>query len=204
MIVGLDFDNTIACYDSAIQILADQMFDLPVSVPRTKLGLRNHLRSVRRESDWTLFQGSLYGPGMLYATPFPGVIEAIRTLRLLGHRPVVISHRTRFPYAGEKHDLHAAAREWLQLNFQGANEELISKTDIYFLETRQQKIEKIVEQRCELFIDDLPEVLGDEGFPPSTQAILFDPDRTTGSVPSSWHVLNHWQDLPELFQSNVR
>ena len=36
MIIGFDFDNTIVCYDNAIARLAEQRFDLPHDLPRTK------------------------------------------------------------------------------------------------------------------------------------------------------------------------
>ena len=78
--LGLDFDNTIVCYDAAIEVLAEEMFDLPPEVPRTKLGLRNYLRAEGREPEWTVFQGELYGPGMRHAQPFEGAIETMLQL----------------------------------------------------------------------------------------------------------------------------
>jgi len=95
MRIGLDFDNTIVCYDQAIEVLADQIFELPVDVPRTKLGLRDHLHSEDREPDWTSFQGVLYGPGMRHAKPFIGAIAEANMMSvaagmgLSGLRPVV-------------------------------------------------------------------------------------------------------------------
>ena len=44
MLIGLDFDNTIVCYNEAIALLAEELFELLAEVPRTKLGLRNYLR----------------------------------------------------------------------------------------------------------------------------------------------------------------
>lgn len=63
MRIGLDFDNTIACYDSAIAKLAEEMFDLPDIVPRTKIGVRDYLRIKDREIEWTAFQGSSMAQG---------------------------------------------------------------------------------------------------------------------------------------------
>ena len=47
MRIGLDFDNTIVCYDQAIKQLADELLELPEDDPRTKLGLRDHLRALQ-------------------------------------------------------------------------------------------------------------------------------------------------------------
>lgn len=113
MLIGLDFDNTIVCYDAAIAVLAEKVLDLPVEVPRTKLGLRDHLRATGRELEWTAFQGELYGPGMRHAQPFDGAIETMLELVDAGYELVIVSHRSRKPYAGEPHDLHAAARAWV-------------------------------------------------------------------------------------------
>jgi phosphoglycolate phosphatase-like HAD superfamily hydrolase len=113
MRIGLDFDNTIVCYDNAIARLADELFHLPEEVPRTKLGLRDHLRSEGRESEWTAFQGELYGPGMRYAQPFEGAITTMQELTADGHNLTIVSHRSRFPYAGRRYDLHQAAQEWI-------------------------------------------------------------------------------------------
>jgi len=80
MRIGLDLDNTIVCYCQAIALLAEEMFELPGEVPRSKLGLRDHLRAAGREPEWTAFQGELYGPGMRYAQPFEGAIATMQQL----------------------------------------------------------------------------------------------------------------------------
>ena len=116
MLIGLDFDNTIVCYDQAIAILADELFDLPPNISRTKLGLRDYLRSENREPEWTAFQGELYGPGMKYAVAFQGAQSVMKQLKSLGHRLEVISHRSRYPYAGTQYDLHKSARAWIANN----------------------------------------------------------------------------------------
>ena len=74
MIIGLDLDNTIVCYDAAIEHLASDMESLPPDAPKTKLGVRDYLRAEGREPEWTEFQGKLYGPGMAHAAPFPACL----------------------------------------------------------------------------------------------------------------------------------
>lgn len=170
MIVGLDFDNTIVCYDNAIATLAELQFDLPVALPRTKLGIRNHLKAQGREQDWTRFQGELYGPGMTYAEPFEHALDVLRELAALGHTLSVISHRTRFPYLGERHDLHGFAAAWLRERVPAVF------ASVTFHESKAEKIVAISRAGCELFLDDLPEILSDPAFPDSTRGVLFSPD----------------------------
>jgi hypothetical protein len=175
--LGLDFDNTIACYDAAIAVLADELLDLPPNVPRTKLGVRDHLRRTDREQAWTAFQGELYGPGMRYAEPFNGAIETMLRLVEAGLQLVVVSHRSRRPYAGETYDLHAAARSWVSERLQNVGLFTGDDGSVMFLETRKEKVARIAELGCHAFLDDLPEVLDAPGFPASTKGILFDPSR---------------------------
>ena len=200
MIIGLDFDNTIVCYDQAIVKLSQSIPDLPSSISRTKLGLRDHLRATGREAEWTAFQGTLYGPGMEHAEPFDGALETMLKVVADGHRLVIISHRSRHPYAGPPHDLHAAARAWVAQRLQSLG--LFSCTvddapTVNFLETREEKITMIGKLACDVFVDDLPEVLNDTHFPSKTKPVLFDPAREHIAKPNS-HQLNDWHHLPRI------
>lgn len=197
MRVGLDFDNTIVCYDNAIATLSEELFNLPTEVPRTKLGLRNFLREADREPEWTAFQGELYGPGMRYAQPFEGAIETMLNLTSAGHELVIVSHRSRLPYAGYPHDLHAAAQNWVEERLHSHGLFTNNKDVVSFRETLQQKVVRIAELGCQAFIDDLPEVLKARDFPNNTIRILFDP---SGTVPSAeWGLrISSWGELPNL------
>ena len=177
MKIGLDFDNTIACYDNAISLLSENIPKLPASVNRTKLGLRDFLRSQGRESEWTKFQGELYGPGMFHAEPFPGAIKTMQLLSEYGHDLVIISHRSRHPYAGPAYDLHSFASQWIDTHLKSAGlfPDSDSEKNVYFLETRDLKLSQISKLNCTVFLDDLQEVLNSPLFPASTFPILFKP-----------------------------
>jgi hypothetical protein len=192
--LGLDFDNTIVCYDTAIALLAERLLELPAEVPRTKLGLRDFLRGSDREHEWTAFQGELYGPGMRYAQPFRGAIETMRQLVAAGHKLVIVSHRSRRPYAGEPHDLHAAARFWVAEWLQSAGLFAEDKGSVNFLETRQEKVARIAELGCQAFLDDLPDVLGAPGFPDDTTGILFDPSASSPATEGK-RCISAWPEL---------
>jgi hypothetical protein len=201
MLIGLDFDNTIVCYDRAIATLADEIPDLPEDLPRTKLYLRDHLRAAGREAEWTAFQGTLYGPGMCHAEPFEGAVQTLQQLATNGHRLVIVSHRSLRPYAGPPHDLHAAARGWVAERLQSAGlfgeGESYTVSPVNFLETRDAKVAAIAQLGCDVFVDDLPEVLDAPGFPASTAPVLFDP---ADELPqrAGRHQLRTWQQLPAV------
>lgn len=175
MIIGFDFDNTIVCYDNAIRVLAESIPQLTGDTPRDKAGLKDFFHKNGREHEWTEFQGKLYGPGMNYARAFPRVKDVILSLKKEGHSLLIISHRSRYPYAGHKYDLHQHAWEWLRNHIQNmrgldGEEAFIG---INFLETKEDKIRLIRELGCDVFVDDLPEILTARGFPDTTKGILF-------------------------------
>ena len=194
MLIGLDFDNTIVCYDKAIARLADELFDLPPYLPRTKLALRDFLRQANREPEWTAFQGALYGPGMAHAEPFEQALETMQALKHMDHSLCIVSHRSLRPYAGPAHDLHAAARAWVDEWL--ASSGLIGNGMAHFHETREQKIAAIRNLGCKVFLDDLPEVLEDEHFPSTCWALLFDPERSYAQ--SRRQRVERWGEVPAL------
>jgi hypothetical protein len=201
--IGLDFDNTIVCYDKAIAVLAEQMLTLPANVPRSKIGLRNHLRAEGRENEWTTFQGALYGPGMEHAQPFKGAIETMQALKKQGHELFIVSHRSRIPYAGPPYDLHAAAKEWVskKLHSEGLfstySEDGTCSSSVNFLDTRDAKVSRIAELNCQMFVDDLPEVLEAPGFPETTVSVLFAPQGKACNEQNK-HSISSWTELPSL------
>ena len=113
-----------------------------------------------------------------------------------GHELVIISHRSRRPYAGPPHDLHSAASAWVadRLQSKGLFNGVSSVTN--FLETREEKVACISELCCLAFLDDLPEVLQAPGFPAETVGILFDPSGA-GTAPPGCRLITAW---PELFE----
>src|SRR5262249_48577553 len=176
MLVGLDFDNTIVCYDRLFHRLARERGLLPDHVPATKGAVRDYLRSIGREDDWTEMQGVGYGPRISDAEPFPGVKEFLAVAKNSGVRVVIISHKTRHPYLGEKYDLHAAAQTFLTAHgFYRTSDTGLSPDEVFLELTKQAKLDRIGSLGCEVFVDDLPEFLAEPSFPVRPRKVLFDP-----------------------------
>lgn len=173
MRIGIDFDNTIACYDGLFHALALEQQLIPKNLPTDKTAVRDYLRSVNNEDAWTTLQGVGYGPAITRASPYEGVQQFITQHLALGHDLCIVSHKTRTPYRGDPHNLHAAARRFLAHH--GVIPDLLPEDRAYFELTKQAKLDRIATLRCTVFIDDLPEFLAEPGFPPNVRRILFDP-----------------------------
>jgi hypothetical protein len=171
-IVGVDFDNTIVCFDLLFHRAAVEKSLVPKDLPPSKTSVRDYLRREGREPAWTELQGYVYGVMIHEADPFPGVLEFFSRCVDRGVKALVISHKTRHPFLGPRYDLHEAARKWLaDRSFAGLT------PDRVFLETtKEEKLRRIATEECAWFIDDLPEFLAESSFPPAASPILFDPN----------------------------
>ena len=112
-ILGLDFDNTLVEYDELFYEAALENKLVPSDIQKNKTAVRDYLRSVGRETDFTLLQGEVYGRKILDAKPTKGLIEALIQIRELDIPMILVSHKTRTPIKGPAYDLHKAARDWM-------------------------------------------------------------------------------------------
>lgn len=192
MLVGLDFDNTIVCYDRLFHRLALEQGLIPPSLAATKGAVRDHIRATGREPEWTAMQGVGYGPRISDAEPFPGVKDFLRACRAAGVGVVIVSHKTKHPYLGPAYDLHAAAHTFLTTHgFYETSDTGLSPDRVYLELTKQSKLDRIGALGCDVFVDDLPEFLGEPSFPAKPRKVLFDPaaanaDRADYTRVTSW------------------
>jgi hypothetical protein len=176
MILGIDFDNTIVCYDGIFHRVALERGLIPEELPQDKTTVRDQLRRQGLEEVWIEMQGYVYGPRLIDAQPYPGMLDFFRAAVQQGVDVRIISHKTRHPFRGEQHDLHAAAWGWLEANGFFDPARIGIRRDHVFLElTKEAKHQRIGSLGCTHFIDDLPEILLDPGFPNGVERIHFDP-----------------------------
>ena len=151
MLLGLDFDNTLISYDRLFRGIALEKKLIPEDTPPQKNAVRDYLRRVGKEDDWTRLQGEVYGLRILEAEPFPGVPDALAGLSRRRIPVCIVSHKTRTPYLGEPWDLHAAAHEWLaQQGFFESTGLGWSADRVFFEATREAKVARILELGCTL------------------------------------------------------
>ena len=176
MRVGLDFDNTIVSYDGLFHKVALEGGWIPPDLRVSKVCVRDHLRLIGKEGVWTEMQGLVYGARMAEAEAFPGVKEFLFWAQAEGISVSIVSHKTRYPFLGPKYDLHLAARDWIAAWLHDATRPLVKPENVFFELTKEDKVRRIGEVDCGLYVDDLPEILLAQEFPPSTTKVLFDPD----------------------------
>lgn len=200
MLVGLDFDNTIVGYDRVFHTAARERGLIDAATPASKIAVRDELRRRDVEDAWTELQGYVYGCRMADAELFPGVVEVLQWARSQGLDLAIVSHKTRHPFLGPKYDLHRAAREWIESHLCDRNGPLVSPDRVSFRQTKAEKIARIDELGCDVYVDDLPEILLAEAFPTATRRILFDPAGNYLEEAGLEHA-GSWLDIRALIDS---
>jgi hypothetical protein len=197
MHIGIDFDNTLVCYDAVFPAVAREWGLLPEGYPAHKLAVRDHLRAIGQEDRWTEMQGHVYGARMDEAAAYPGAIEFIDWALHEGHTISIVSHKTRHPFLGPRHDLHAAARGWIIGHLPPS-----PRIGVFFELTKAEKLARIAFSGCDVFIDDLPEILLADDFPQATTAILFDPETQHGQFGGKLQRYDSWSLIYQHFSQS--
>jgi len=193
MRIGIDFDNTIICYDNVFFEVGIEHGFIDPSCGRTKVDVKNFINSKGRETDWTALQGIVYGSEINRAQPYSGVMDFIHHATKQ-HQIYIVSHKTLFPLAGLKTDLHLAAHRWLEAT---GVMNLIPAQSIYFELTIEKKISQINNLSCDIFIDDLPEVLGHLQMSSIVQKILFNGGAAQNASPL-YRVVRNWSEISKI------
>lgn len=199
MRLGVDFDNTIVCYDQLFHRVALEKGLIPEKVLSSKEEVRGYLRQQGQEQAWTELQGDVYGPRIQEATPFPGVLEFLGFCKQQNITFCIISHKTEYAKYDVDHttNLRTAALSWMSAQqFFSADGLGLSRTDVLFGTTRQEKIEHIRHVGCTHFIDDLEEVFLEKTFPVDVEKILFAPNHQSKTLPGVTTV-SSWQKIRE-------
>lgn len=203
LLIGIDFDNTIICYDRVFHKLALESGLIPDDLPPGKNSIRNHLRRTGKENLWIEMQGQVYGDKIIEAESYPGVNDFFAYCKLNNISTCIVSHKTKHPYRGPKYDLHDAGYRWLRLKgFFDGQKFGMSSRQVYFELTKEEKIQRIVSLKCTHFIDDLPEILIADGVPRDLTKILFDPSDDFQDIPNVVRKRS-WAEIIEFFKKIV-
>ncbi len=199
-IVGLDFDNTIVCYDKVVRAVAVERGLIDPSFPKSKTVIRDHIRTrPDGETAWRKLQAVIYGPEIERAEAYNGVHRFIARCKEHGIKVLIISHKTQYAFASsESIDLREAARSWLRRNgFFSAPVSLSEEHDVHFEPTRLDKIRRIRGTGCTHFIDDLEEIFLEPSFPAGVKKILFAPFGRAG-VGQDVVTASQWTRIEDL------
>ena len=195
-IIGLDFDNTLITYDELFYKLSLEKNLIKENFSQNKIAIRDYLRSKGEEEKFTLLQGEVYGLRIEEAKPAQNMIQTLYYLKQKGYKFEIVSHKTKKPYAGPPYDLRKAAMKWLEKNNFFNHKFLnLSKNDIYFAETKTEKINKINQSKFDYYIDDLPDIL--ERLDLNIKGILYCPNNGKSNK-EKYIFLQDWSKLKEF------
>jgi hypothetical protein len=204
--IGIDFDNTVVCYDEVFIRTAQAEGLIPHDFRGGKAGVRELIRRLNGgEEKWQRLQGKVYGSQMDGASLFEGAAQFLSRCRERADTSVfIVSHKTEFGHFDASGiNLREVARAWMAkhgfFDKGGLN---LSDDALYFESTRDDKIERITRLDCTHFIDDLEEVLGHPRFPAGVRRILFLNGRADKPA-VNYEVYADWQEIEEAVFANV-
>lgn len=197
MIIGFDFDNTIINYTNSFKKISQKKKLVPNNFNKNKNSIKNYLIKKKNENAWTTLQGEVYGKYIMSAEIYKGVAKAILYLIKKNCVVKIISHKTKFPYMGEKINLRSSAMKWLRKNLIKKNYIKIDQKNIFFEDTIENKIKRIKKERCDIYIDDLPKILN--LLPGKIKKILFYPTYDK-KCDSKFIIMKSWEDFSKILE----
>jgi hypothetical protein len=199
-IVGVDFDNTIACYDDLLFRLAVERGLIPPDSRLGKKAIRDQIRALPGgDIEWQRLQAVMYGPAIDGAVPFAGVFDFLSQCRSANIRVFIISHKT--PHSnllGGGVNFREAATRWLRARgFFGPGGPGLLPAHVFYESTRQEKINRIRALGCTDFVDDLEETFLEEAFPAGVTKVLFNPHGEPVEA-DDVHECSEWDQIQDL------
>lgn len=188
--IGIDFDNTIICYDDLfIRAVKEKEWDLGADCGESKAAIKERLVQLDgNDFRWQEMQAIVYGILIKDATPFPGVLETLQYFKdSEQYELFIVSHKTPASLYLKHITLIDKAQLWIK---DRKLTDYIPEKNIFFRPVRDEKINVIRDLKLDFFIDDLLEVLHDKNFPP-INAFFFSPDGND---------INHWNKIKECFE----
>lgn len=197
--IGFDFDNTIISYDNLFYELAKEISTLPSEIKKDKTSIRNFFLESNQEDQFTILQGLIYGKQIMRAKPTKNFLIILdRLCRKKNVKIFIVSHKTKYPYKGEKINLRSAATNWIENNLNINRKLSINPNNIFYESTIEEKIDRIKQLKCNFFIDDLPSII--LKLKKITVPILYDPYKNFSKL--KIEKINDWLDLEKKIFEN--
>jgi hypothetical protein len=197
-IIGTDLDNTIINFDEIIYQTALKLGFINSSIKASKINVREAIRQLPLgENKWRQLQSEIYGEGIKEAQLLDGTFNFLAKCRESDLKIYIISHKTiSAKQVSPKINFRKSASEFLEEN--NITNKLIQKNDIFFTDSRTEKVQKIKDLKCTHFIDDLAEVFDHPDFPSEVTKILFDPHYEY-SKSKDYYLVHNWGEIYEFF-----
>jgi hypothetical protein len=198
MRIGLDFDNTLVCYDEVFQFVARDLGLISETWTGNKAEVRSEIQGrPKGDVEWQRLQGQAYGKWMHRATLFPGVANFLLRSKIRGDDVFIVSHKTQFGHHDrEQIPLRREALCWMDAHrFFSRGGFGLSQGEVFFEETRDAKVRRIAKLGCDVFIDDLREVFAEPDFPDQTKKILFGTELESDNTKAFALISRSWRDI---------
>lgn len=206
MRIGIDFDNTLARYDQVFTKLAQEQGIIGLDEKETKQGIRQLVRQKKNgELLWQRLQGEVYGLRMQEAEQFMGEDQFLRRCAATPDVQVfIVSHKTEFGHFDQTHtNLRDAACQWMRnKGFFDPAKYAIPEKHLFFESTQQEKVVRIANLQCDIFIDDLVELFSIPSFPRNTKKILFSNDKPCESIDQVDYICACWPEIEAIVFGN--
>lgn len=191
--IGIDLDNTTICYDDSFYSIGVDEGLIPHRTIASKSEIKSYLTSLPNgQFHWERLQGLVYGKRINEASLFNGVLKFIdNCYKTKGIAKVsIVSHKTILAHHDpDRTNLHNMALIFLK-DKGIISESRLSINDIIFCGTMEDKINKISELNCDIFIDDLAKIFEHPFFPKDCKPILFRDHDDKFECYSSWEEIN--------------
>ena len=209
MLIGIDFDNTIACYDLVFDEIARKHgFISQKAKVKGKIEIRDFLLGKPEgKKIWMKLQGLVYGKYMHRAQIMPMIANFLIQCKKRSCRVVIISHKTEFGhYDTDKIPLRREAKKWMMdQNFFNPSHFALSEKDVHFASTATEKVSLIDELNCDVFIDDLPKIFELDHFPKHVEKILL--NRSFSKIKPNekykYKICQSWNQISDLLYGEV-
>jgi hypothetical protein len=198
-VVGLDLDNTLACYDELLHRVACERGMVDAECPVSKQAVRDRVRLLSGgEVEWQRLQGLAYGPRMLEASLIEGVPGFLTECRARAISVFIVSHKTEYaPHDATRTPLRPMALRWMDRQGFFAPERFgLTREAVHFASTRGEKVAQIRALGCTHFVDDLDETFREAEFPVEVERILYSPLGCESSVPGVMS-FRSWKDIAQ-------
>jgi len=197
MRMGLDFDNTLAGYDAVFAAAAREGGLVGPEFSGTKRDVREAVwRLDDGEFLWRRLQGRVYGALMSGAELFEGAGDFLLACRRESVPVFIVSHKTIHGHHDPTRvDLRQAALAWMEAHgFFDPAGFAVPMANVFFENSRAEKLERIAQIGCTRFVDDLVELFQENDFPKGVERMLFHP--APGSLPKGpFQAFASWRDI---------
>ncbi len=155
MRIGIDFDNTIACYDGVFHAAALERGLIPAELGRTtRIASATISMAFRPQGRFHRTAGlclrRAHGPGVASYPGFAELVEcgaATPAIALF-----IVSHKTKHPILGPKHDMHARGARLPRLHEAWWEPTTAMPAENVFFElTKEEKVARAARSGCRCF-----------------------------------------------------